>query len=96
MAIHKTAIIAPDAVVPASCEIGPNVIIGENVVLGENVNIINSSKCLKKKVLETLEEVGFNSLKEEAKIIIRCTGNKDIFNVSWLDLKYDVLEEVEF
>ena len=65
-------------------------------VLGENVNIINSSKCLKKKVLETLEQVGFNSKKEEAKVIIRCTGNKDIFNVSWLDLKYDALEEVEF
>ena len=40
MAIHKTAIIAPDAVIPASCEIGPNVIIGENVVLGENVKIL--------------------------------------------------------
>ena len=40
MAIHQTAIIAPDAVIPASCEIGPNVIIGENVVLGENVKII--------------------------------------------------------
>ncbi len=40
MAIHKTAIIADNAVIPASCEIGPNVIIGENVVLGENVKII--------------------------------------------------------
>ena len=40
MAIHKTAIISPDAVIPASCEIGPNVIIGENVVLGENVKIL--------------------------------------------------------
>ncbi len=40
MTIHKTAIISPDAVIPESCEIGPNVIIGENVVLGENVKII--------------------------------------------------------
>ncbi|MCD7740229.1 MAG: hypothetical protein LUH11_02655, partial [Candidatus Gastranaerophilales bacterium] len=40
MAIHKTAIIADNALIPASCEIGPNVIIGENVVLGENVKII--------------------------------------------------------
>lgn len=40
MAIHKTAIIADSAVVPASCEIGPNVVIGEDVVLGENVKIM--------------------------------------------------------
>ncbi|MCD7879642.1 MAG: acyl-ACP--UDP-N-acetylglucosamine O-acyltransferase [Candidatus Gastranaerophilales bacterium] len=40
MTIHKTAIIADNAVIPASCEIGPNVIIGEDVVLGENVKII--------------------------------------------------------
>ncbi len=40
MAIHKTAIISEDAKIPASCEIGPNVIIGEDVVLGENVKII--------------------------------------------------------
>ncbi len=40
MAIHQTAIIADNAIIPASCEIGPNVIIGENVVLGENVKII--------------------------------------------------------
>ena len=33
MAIHKTAIIADNAVIPASCEIGPNVVIGEDVVL---------------------------------------------------------------
>lgn len=39
MAIHETAIIAKDAVIPASCEIGPYVVIGENVVLGENVKI---------------------------------------------------------
>lgn len=43
MAIHKTAIIADDAVIPASCEIGPNVIIGEGVVLGENVKIMASA-----------------------------------------------------
>lgn len=40
MAIHQTAIIASDAVIPASCEIGPNVVIGEGVKLGENVKII--------------------------------------------------------
>ena len=40
MAIHKTAIIADDAIIPASCEIGPNVVIGEGVVLGENVKIM--------------------------------------------------------
>lgn len=40
MAIHKTAIIAEDAIIPASCEIGPNVVIGEGVVLGENVKIM--------------------------------------------------------
>ncbi len=40
MTIHKTAIIAPDAVIPASCEIGANVVIGEGVKLGENVKII--------------------------------------------------------
>ena len=43
MAIHKTAIIADDAIIPASCEIGPNVIIGEGVVLGENVKIMASA-----------------------------------------------------
>ncbi len=40
MAIHKTAIIADNAVIPASCEIGPNVVIGEDVILGENVKIM--------------------------------------------------------
>ena len=40
MAIHKSAIIADDAIIPASCEIGPNVVIGEGVVLGENVKIM--------------------------------------------------------
>ena len=40
MAIHKTAIIADNAIIPASCEIGPNVVIGEDVVLGENVKIM--------------------------------------------------------
>ncbi len=43
MAIHKTAIIAEDAIIPASCEIGPNVVIGEGVVLGENVKIMASA-----------------------------------------------------
>ncbi len=40
MAIHNTAVIAKDAVIPASCEIGPNTVIGEDVVLGENVKIM--------------------------------------------------------
>lgn len=39
MAIHKTAIIADNAVIPESCEIGPYTIIGEDVILGENVKI---------------------------------------------------------
>lgn len=40
MAIHKTAIIADNAIIPESCEIGPYTIIGEDVVLGENVKIM--------------------------------------------------------
>lgn len=64
-------------------------------VLGENVNIINSSKCLSAKVKEALDKVGYNSLKEKAKLIIRCTNNKEAFNVSWLSLKYDSLEETK-
>ena len=40
MTIHNSAIIAKDAVIPASCEIGPNVVIGESVILGENVKIM--------------------------------------------------------
>lgn len=40
MAIHKSAVIAEDAIIPASCEIGPNVVIGEGVKLGENVKIL--------------------------------------------------------
>lgn len=40
MAIHSSAVIAKDAVIPASCEIGPNTVIGEGVVLGENVKIM--------------------------------------------------------
>ena len=39
MAIHKTAIIADNAIIPKSCEIGPYTIIGEDVILGENVKI---------------------------------------------------------
>jgi len=39
MAVHKTAVIADNAVIPESCEIGPYTIIGEDVVLGENVKI---------------------------------------------------------
>ncbi len=64
-------------------------------VLGEDVNIINSSMCLKDEVKKTLDEVGYNSSKDKSKIIIRCTGSKEVFNVKWLDLKYDALEEVE-
>lgn len=43
MAIHNTAVIAKDAIIPASCEIGPNTIIGEGVILGENVKIMGSA-----------------------------------------------------
>lgn len=64
-------------------------------VLGEDINIINSSKCLKDKVKETLDKVGYNDQKEKAKVIIRCTKDKDAFNVSWLDINYDTLEEVD-
>ena len=39
MAIHKMAIIADDAIIPESCEIGPYVTIGKGVKLGENVKI---------------------------------------------------------
>lgn len=39
MSIHKTAIIADNAIIPESCEIGPYTIIGDDVVLGENVKI---------------------------------------------------------
>lgn len=38
--IHNTAIIAKDAIIPDSCEIGPSTIIGEGVKLGENVKIL--------------------------------------------------------
>lgn len=38
--VHATAVIAPTAIVPASCEIGANVYIGENTVLGEHCRIL--------------------------------------------------------
>lgn len=41
MSIHPTAIIAPGAVVPASCTVGPYSIIGPNVVLGEDCDLVS-------------------------------------------------------
>jgi len=35
--IHPTAAVAPDAVVPGSCQIGPGAVVGRGVVLGERV-----------------------------------------------------------
>lgn len=41
MSIHPTAIVAPGAVVPASCKVGPYSTIGSNVVLGEDCELIS-------------------------------------------------------
>lgn len=41
MSTHPLAIVAPGAVVPASCKIGPFCTIGENVVLGEECELIS-------------------------------------------------------
>ena len=41
MSIHPTAIIAPGAVVPASCKVGPYSTIGPNVVLGEDCELVS-------------------------------------------------------
>ena len=44
MAIHKTAIICPKAIIGRDCEIGPYAVIGENVTLGDNISI--SAHCV--------------------------------------------------
>ena len=41
MPIHPTAIIAPGAVIPASCNVGPYCTVGANVVLGEDCELIS-------------------------------------------------------
>lgn len=41
MSIHPTAIVAPGAVVPASCTVGPYSTIGSNVVLGEDCELVS-------------------------------------------------------
>ncbi|HTW46204.1 MAG TPA: acyl-ACP--UDP-N-acetylglucosamine O-acyltransferase [Acidobacteriaceae bacterium] len=41
MSIHPTAIIAPGAVIPASCKVGPYSTIGPNVVLGEDCELVS-------------------------------------------------------
>ena len=41
MSIHPTAVIAPGAVVPASCNVGPYATIGPNVVLGEDCELVS-------------------------------------------------------
>ena len=39
--IHPTAIVAPGAQIPASCNVGPWCTIGPNVILGENCELIS-------------------------------------------------------
>jgi UDP-N-acetylglucosamine acyltransferase len=39
--IHSSAIVAPGAVIPASCSVGPYCTIGENVVLGEDCELVS-------------------------------------------------------
>jgi UDP-N-acetylglucosamine acyltransferase len=41
VSIHPTAIVAPGAVIPSSCTVGPYSIIGPNVKLGENCELIS-------------------------------------------------------
>jgi UDP-N-acetylglucosamine acyltransferase len=41
VSVHPTAIIAPGAVVPASCSIGPYSTIGPHVTLGENCTLVS-------------------------------------------------------
>jgi UDP-N-acetylglucosamine acyltransferase len=41
VSIHPTAVIAPGAVVPASCNVGPYATIGPNVVLGEDCELVS-------------------------------------------------------
>ncbi len=41
MSIHSCAIVAPGAVVPASCSVGPYCTVGANVVLGEDCELVS-------------------------------------------------------
>lgn len=41
MSVHPTAIVAPGAVVPESCSIGPYCTVGANVVLGEGCQLVS-------------------------------------------------------
>lgn len=41
MSVHSTAIVAPGAVVPASCTVGPYSTVGANVVLGEDCELVS-------------------------------------------------------
>jgi len=41
VSIHPTAIVAPGAVIPASCAVGPYCTVGANVVLGEDCELIS-------------------------------------------------------
>lgn len=41
MSIHPTAVVAPGAVIPASCAVGPFSTIGPNVVLGEDCELVS-------------------------------------------------------
>ena len=41
MSVHATAIVAPGAVVPESCNLGPYCTIGANVVLGEECELVS-------------------------------------------------------
>jgi UDP-N-acetylglucosamine acyltransferase len=41
VSVHATAIVAPGAVIPASCEVGPYCTVGPNVILGENCVLVS-------------------------------------------------------
>jgi len=41
VSIHASAIVAPGAVVPASCSVGPYCTVGANVVLGEDCELVS-------------------------------------------------------
>lgn len=41
MSVHASAVVAPGAIVPASCTVGPYSTIGPEVVLGENCTLIS-------------------------------------------------------
>ena len=75
-----------------------NEFIDDSYKLGyEKVIIVHGigKGILKDEVKKTLDKVGYNSSNGKSEVIIRCTGNKEVFKVKWLDLKYHTLEEVE-